>query len=65
MEEPAGGKKWIDSNESSPSLSFRPNQSPSLSPPRDAGAVDTEFPLRETSLQHRGNKAGAPRQRTC
>lgn len=34
-------RKWIDGNRSPSSLSFRPNQLLSLSPPRDACSVNT------------------------
>lgn len=63
-------KKWIDGNQSSSSLSFRPDQWPSLSPPRNACSVDTtaasvaKFPLTESSPHGRGSKAGSLGQRT-
>lgn len=63
-------KTWIDGNQSSSSLSFRPDQWLSLSPPRNACSVDTtaasvaRFPLTESSLHSRGSKAGSLGQRT-
>lgn len=53
------GKKWINGNQSCPSLSFRPNQLLSLSPPWTlvlSILAAAQWPLSGKSLQDQSNK---------